>query len=108
MESSAIFELFGIQPFLREFLSCCLVFDVVEVHLIQQNSDGDFALYSMEVGDRECEYLTIHLHWSAGSIAVERKVGEESFVEGSLGEPIHVQMEEFLVQFDLVLLVLAL
>jgi len=62
----------------------------------------------MKIGDGECEYLLVYLNWSAGSIAVKGKIGKKSFVEGFVGEAMHVEMEEFLVQLHLILLVFAL
>lgn len=108
MYGCSILNLLTIQPPLCQFIRSFLIFDVVEIHLIEQNTDGDLTLDPMKVGKGKSKYLMINLDRLTHPIAIERKIGKVSLIEYSIFESINIQMEKLLVQLHLVLLVLAL
>ena len=75
MNRGPIFILFTVQPMLCKLIGSLLILDVVEIHLIKQNSDGDLTLDPLEIRNSECEYGTILLDRSTDAIAIKCEIG---------------------------------
>ncbi len=52
-----------------------LILDVVEIHLIEEDGDGDPALYLLQISNGVLKYRMVLLNRPAGSVAIQSNIG---------------------------------